>query len=253
MQHIYVIYMPQRELYIRNVFKNIGIDPIFFPAVNGANLPSLDYLYRHKYLGYKFLKKKLVNEGFPNMDLHTFEHDVKNTHYINTAIKGVLALQLSYILVFEHFLSRNVTGHCFIFEDDIIYQPPKLWKQRLSNIITRELPHDYDIVNLGRCFDNCTKNKYYSDNLVISTYPFCTHSCGYSIGIMKYIMNNVLPMNEPCDMSLRKLYNGPKFKGFSASPPIFFQNKEFVSLLGNPRVMPECSEEKKITNKKGRK
>lgn len=246
-QEVYVIYMPQREAYIKKVFKDIGIKAIFFPAVIASELPPLTELYSLGILGHDYLKRYLANEHFPDMDLDDFESDPKNTAYINSKLKGVLALQLSYLCIFEKFVNNPKTkpsDHCFIFEDDILYQHPKIWKNRLNNIL-KELPSDYDIINLGRCFDKCRKNIKYSKNLVSNTFPLCTHACGYSVPIAKHILSHALPMQEACDTLLRKLYlPGKMFKGFSASPAVFFQNKALVGLLGNISFMPECGDGK---------
>ena len=244
---IYVIYMPQREEYIKDVFKTLKLAPIYVPAVPAKELPSLKELLQNNILGDIYLRKYLENENYPNMDLNSFEADPKNTAYINSKLKGVLALQLSYMRVFEIFLQKAQPGdHCFIFEDDII---PAKWQKRMQQIF-KELPHDYDIINLGRCFDKCKKNIKYSENLVINTLPLCTHACGYSVAIARYIVSHALPMQEACDTLLRKLYNSPDFHGFSAKPALFFQNKKLAGLLGNTNYMPECGDDKKLIAKK---
>lgn len=234
---VYVIYMPQREEYIRKVFSNMGIKAQFVPAVNAKELPPLYQLHRDGVIGDKYLSKYLANENYPHMDLRAFEEDPKNSIYINSKLKGVLALQLSYMRIFELFLNTK-KSHCFIFEDDILQKNSTKTARRLQDIF-KELPESYDIINLGRCFDKCKQNRKYSKNLVVNTKPLCTHACGYSVNIAEYVLQNALPMQEACDTLLRRLYQK---SGFSASPALFFQNKALAGLLGNVAFMPECSD-----------
>jgi hypothetical protein len=229
--------LPQREEYIRNVFEIMRIKAQFIPAILRAELPPLQELLDNGIMGDIYLRKHLPNENYPNMDLRAFEANPKNTKYVNSKLKGVLALQLSYMQIFEQFLQTG-HSHCFIFEDDILLQTPRQRKHTIHRLqeIFKELPSDYNLLNLGRCLDDCKNNKNFSKNLVVNTTPVCTHACGYSVQMAKYVLQNALPLQVQCDILLKKQYIN---NGFSARPALFFQNHTIESSLMNYPT-PEC-------------
>ena len=47
-KYIYVIFMPNREKYIKEFFNRIKVNAIFIPAVNRDNLPPLSELLKDK-------------------------------------------------------------------------------------------------------------------------------------------------------------------------------------------------------------
>ena len=251
--HIYVIAMPERINYITKVMKILGIKAKIVPAVNRDDLQNVSVLYKKKFISTAFLKKTLKNEKFPIVTLTEIESNQSPVlhDYIKKKIKGVLALHLSYLKVFELFLDEtknNTTKHCLIFEDDILI-PKNIKKvmQRFSVIHNRELKDiDWDVINYGRCFDRCNENKKYSKNIVTQGYPMCTHCCGYSKRVIEHLIKIAFPMNCPVDHTLGKLFSQSKYKCFSITPRLFEQNKDLDSLLGNPIDMPECVVNKKI-------
>ena len=146
-----------------------------------------------------------------------------------------------------YFLEDTIKNNenCIIFEDDILY--PKninLINKRFKNIFEKELKNiNWDYINLGRCFDLCKINTKFSENLIIDTYPLCTHSCCLSKKVMEELILISLPLNEPGDhIILNNFYLNPKYKCFSIRPALFYQNKTFISTLGNSnKELPECS------------
>jgi hypothetical protein len=246
---VYVIYIPKREEYIRNVFKEMNIKAKFIPAVLIEDLPSLDELLKQKLISKFFLYKNLKNEGYP-CDLVKLEKstDKKLKDWLRS-LKGKLALQLSYLKIFNEFLDTK-DDNCIIFEDDILY--PKdlnLLNKRFNSIFKKELENiEWDYINLGRCYDICEINTQFSENLIIDSYPLCTHACCYSRKVSETLIATSIPLKYPGDhINLNFFYLNPKFKCFTAKPALFYQNHiTLSSTLGNSnKELPECGISKK--------
>ncbi len=250
---IYVIYIPSRETYIRKMIKDLGIKAKFIPAILIEDLPSFKELLKDNKLNNYFFHKHLKYEGWTkDTNLDDLEKAAKNNKtdsdkYLR-GLKGKLALQLSYLKIFDLFLDTKAE-HCLIFEDDITLKTNDFVKEkknlmlRIESIFKVELKNKkYDYINLGRCFDKCNINTPISKNLIVDSYPLCTHACVYSRKIAEELIKISLPLTMGGDHLIQtQFYLNPKFKCYTARPALFFQNKTFKSTLGNPnRELPEC-------------
>lgn len=246
-KYVYVIYIPAREEYIRNTLKKLNIKATFIPAILIEDLPSFKELLKLKLLNNYFFEKHLQYEGWSkDTDLDELDKQAKNNvsksdKYLR-GLKGKLALQLSYLKIFDLFL-KTKADHCLIFEDDIFVKNKNNLELRFKEIFKNELKDIYyDYVNLGRCFDLCDLNVKFSKNLIIESYPLCTHASVYGRKIIEELLRYSLPLTMGGDhINLQWFYLNPKYKCFTVVPSLFYQNKKFESTLGNPnKELPEC-------------
>ena len=202
---VYCIYMPRKEKYIREVMNKYKFKVQFWPAVKGVDLPSLSELLKKKVINKYYLKRKLSNEGFSKIPLDEIENNPANSNYIR-GIKGEIALQLSYLAIFNDFITNHKKAdHVIIFEDDIVFKLEDIGKRmnRFKYILNNELSNmDWDIVNFGRCNDICSINNKITNNLVSETHPFCTHAVGYSKRVAVETLINSVPMHDTGDWLL---------------------------------------------------
>ena len=245
--HIYVIYIPAREKYIRQVMKELKINATFVPAKLIEDLPSLNELLKKKLLSPYFFYKHFKYEGYP-IDLIKYEKLGEKNEEIRKFIRGLkgkLALHLSYLHIFEMFL-KTKGQNCFIFEDDVLI-PNKNYLSRMKNIMSKEIPNnEWDYINFGRCFDMCEINTPISENLIIDSYPLCTHSCAYNRRICEELILFSIPLRQAGDHIIKEFfYLNPKYKCYTVVPAMFFQNKSFESTLGNSNnELEECGKSK---------
>jgi hypothetical protein len=252
-KNIYVIYIPSRENYIRNIIKELDIKVNFIPAILIEDLGTLDELLKKKLLSPYFFYKHLKHER-PKLpiDLIKFENNINNADFIR-GLKGKLALQLSYLKIFDLFLETS-EKHCLIFEDDILL-PKADYLERINNIFIELNNINWDYINFGRCFDMCEINTKFSENLIIDSYPLCTHACGYSRRICEELIVSSIPLRQAGDHIIHDFYYlNPKYKCYTVRPAIFFQNKTFKSTLGNSnKELPECGNDEGKKKKKLKK
>jgi hypothetical protein len=255
-KEIYVIYMPNREKYIRDFFKEIDTKVTFVPAISRDNLPKLSILLKKNIINKYFLLTGLQKSkiyGYPSpLSIEKIEN---NNKYISIVkgLKGTLALQLSYMKCFEMFL-KTKADKCLIFEDDLILpggkdkeEAIKKLYNRFESIFGKELENvNWDIVNLGRCQDICSINIKFSENLVIETHPFCTQSVAYSRKVAEETLLNSLPLSNSGDWLMAWFYyNNPLYKCFSVKGILFDQNPDLGTMLGHYESLPECQGDKK--------
>ena len=249
-KYIYVIYMPNREKYIKHFFNNLNIKVKYIPAVNRDYMPSLSNLLHNKIINKFFLFKRLNYEVFPKVSIEEFEksNDPKIIAKLR-GIKGAIGLQLTYLKIFEEFtkLPPNIATKCIIFEDDLIlpkYLHKNILFSRFDHIFTHELNNvNWDIINFGRCNDLCKLNNQFSKNLVNDTNPWCTHAVAYSRKIAEETLLNSIPLSHTGDWLMAWFYYAnPVYKCFSVKNRFFDQNPTLGTMLDHPDQWPECKD-----------
>jgi|SaaInlStandDraft_7_1057024.scaffolds.fasta_scaffold03583_2 GR25 family glycosyltransferase involved in LPS biosynthesis len=215
---IYVITLPQRKEYIENIMKNINLNPIYFSA---KLKNELDY-------------NKLINDNIVKRQF------VKKKNY------GRIACHYSHISVLQNFLDSNAET-CLIFEDDIrpIENVTHLNDTFKNNI--SELPDDWDILYLGRCWDNCKKQTKISLNIYKLYTPKCRHAYAVTKKGAEIILKYSIPQYIAGDKIYAELIKNNKLQAYGFSPQLFLQNRENLgSTLGNINVLKECSSSSKL-------
>lgn len=209
---IYVITLPKRKEYIKNVMNSLSIKPIYFKAID---------------------KDKLNFTELSN----------KNIIKKNYRVRGAIACQQSHLSVLKKFL-KSSSKTCLILEDDLKKSDLNLdeFNSSVDNLM-KDLPKTFDILYLGRCFDNCKIQKKISNNLVQNFHPKCTHAYGVTRKAAEIIIKNLeYNMSMPIDWNYATLIKEKKMKSYASYPAIFHQNrKELGSTIGSNSSLPECS------------
>lgn len=209
----YVITLPKRKEYIKNTFNQMNIIYTPFNAILGKDLN----------------KNKLISDGI-----------LKNS-YLN---ENIIACSLSHLEVIRKFYNSSFNDYdtCIIFEDDIVLNKNHL-KQMIK--IMNNIPKDWDLINLGRCWDTCTKDIQINNYIVKSTDPLCTQSYGITRKCAKIIIDNFYPIRVPVDTFYVQLQTDNKIKIYSSIDRVYEQIKSNGinnSTLGNYDSANQCKE-----------
>lgn len=232
----YVITLPQRKKYIQNIMDLMNIKPIYVDAYLASNLPSFKTM----------IDQNVINKHFM---IHYYKNDYINVlnnenNYKNImGIKGKIALHITLVNILKHFLKTN-EQRCMVFEDDIeVPSDINVMFKRLSEIIDGELNFDWNIINMGRCYDKCGQNIKISNNIVSNTSAFCNHAMIYDRRAAELIVNNSFPMYDAGDtMLIHNVRNNPDIKMIAVAPAIFYQNRDNLgTTLNNFGRLSECS------------
>lgn len=227
---IFVICIPSRKKYIQNVMEYMGLTPIYVDAILASSLPSLQIL----------MENNVINENFITRFLGSEKKIDENDKYV-LGIKGKIALHLTLIHTMKLFLETD-ENKCIVFEDDVL-KPQDLNElfTRFKNIFENEIKNDYNMINMGRCYDRCSQNIKYSENLITNTRAMCTHAMIYDRKIANLIINS-LPLYGGGDFVVAEAVASDKnLVYYSVTPPLFYQNNnEMGSTLNNSSSMREC-------------
>ena len=244
-EKIYLIAIPQRRERSLGVMSEMGIAPTVVEAIWRDDLPPLPALLADRVVTPRFFlnlfPRELVGvESIVGTIDETFLAD--RPDQLNS-IRGKIALHLTRLRLCKEFLKTDEQS-MIIFEDDLA--PPTdldAHQRRFATIFEEELPPDWDVVNLGRCFDCCAANTPFSEHLVTDTYPFCAHALALSRRAAERILARTTPMYHSGDAMFRDvLYQDPAIRAFSAIEALFHQDRGAVgSTLGNnQQLLPEC-------------
>lgn len=226
---VVVITLPDRKDKMKTIMNQLNIKPFFFDAV----------------LKDKLTDERLLNEGF-----------IKHGCDLN---KGRIACHYSHIEVLKRFLKSN-NKTCFIFEDDLtVPDDLNLLKERFKHI-HNQLKHNsdlnnWDIINVGRCWDNCKTQTYILNKngnmpgIVKSDMPKCRHAYAVSRKGANNIIKYSLPLyNIPGDRTIALQGQKNNINIFSITPPLFYQNREEfgTNLDNNAKHLSECSKHSEL-------
>ena len=207
----YVITLPNRKNYIERIMPGFGLNPAIFPAT---------------------LKKSLRRDS------------LVKSNFLNPESKlnmGQIACHYSHIRVLKTFLKTS-EPMALIFEDDI--EPAKKNKDyynlQIKNILAH-VPHNFDLIYLGRCYDRCQNDQNISPGLVRCFWPLCRHSYIVSRRGALSIINLTLPLKIQGDNTIANLIKRKRLIAYAAKPALFHQNrKQLGSNLNNNDTLREC-------------
>ena len=196
---VHAIVLPQRKEYVKNTFRKMGITYKEFDCVLGSTLD----------------KTELINKRIL---------DSSSRLRINE-----IACALSHLSVIKKFYetSYKSTDTCIIFEDDISYDPDHFNKLKKC---MDDIPKDWEFINFGRCWDNCSSQKKINEYIVASENSLCAHSYAITRTCAKKILDSCFPINEALDV-----YYIDTCKIYSSNPRIYSQlkNSNYDMKLGN--------------------
>jgi GR25 family glycosyltransferase involved in LPS biosynthesis len=202
----YVLYIPKREKYIKNVMNKIGIDAKYILG------PPKDKVNREKLFKEGMLSKKYY-------DMNKKEE------------KGEVAVFLGHVSILKEFLKSN-NKYALIFEDDIFLpkkqEEQKVMGKKISNLI-KNIPEEADMVYFGYCFEDCKKAKPYKGNPKLFNHavvPVCLHSYLVSRKGARKLLDLVIPLTEGIDVAILHLIRQNKINAFTV-------NKDYLQVLQN--------------------
>ena len=207
---IYVITLPNRQEYIQDVMEQMSIEYIFHPATLKDNIHE----------------GELINNGFLSQD-----------HQLNL---GQIACHVSHIKVLNKFL-MSPFKNCLIFEDDISISNDIKFKQDDLYKILNSIPSDYDLIYLGRCWDNCLKSTQINQSVIKCYAPQCRHAYGVSRMGARKIISLTRGLKFAGDLTISNHVKSGKLIAYAPIKSIFFQNrKQLGSNLNNYNVQKVC-------------
>jgi len=210
---VYIIALPERKESALENLQKLEIIPNVYNAFLKKNID----------------RKELVEQGF-------LESSSKLTD-------AKLACHYSHTEVLKKFLRSNHKT-CLIFEDDINcpFSKQEL-RTELSNLMNNSKQVDYDIINLGRCYDNCNTVPSKIGNLVKVLYPRCMHSYIVNRKGAEKIINLFVPCGDlPGDEVLAKANKLGLLNYYGSDKNLFIQNRsEYGSTIGNGGPLPMCT------------
>nr|QFG74588.1 MAG: hypothetical protein [Megaviridae environmental sample] len=214
---VYVLYIPKREIYIKNIINKLFLNPKYIRGVNKNELN----------------KEKLIKNGI--ISKYWDESQKFNL--------GRTACHIGHISILERFLSTD-KKYALIYEDDI--------KVNLSNIntlkykikiILKNIPSDADIVYLSFCWEECDKMERVNSIFYKSYKPLCRHHYLVSQNGARIILNNTKLLKAPGDNTISNLILNKKLVSYNVNPHFYAirQNREKLgSNLDNNSIYKIC-------------
>ena len=205
---VYVISLPKRREYMNNLMNKNNIKFKLIDALTPDNTPK-DYLYNNNY--------------------------ISNICSLNN---GRIYCHMSHIKVMNDIINNNYKN-AFIFEDDIDNDNFNINNFNNLSKILKNIPKDYDIFYLGKCWDIKNKNVKVNDYVYKPFKPLCRHAYGVTNRCAKKIVKYTLPMTIfPGDQMYVQLIKNKIINAYSSYEQIFTQNrKKFGSNLGNDQIL----------------
>lgn len=206
-----IITIPSRREHVRDFCDSFKIKPTIFDAVLKSDL-SYNNVYRLK--------------------------------------SGEIACALSQENVLKKFVNSNHSSLLMLEDDNMpfdknVYKSSKITLEHLKEYINNcviNLPTDWDVLYLGRCWDNCSKHIKINEYLVKTHRTLCHHAIAFSKRGAEKILSTIRhPMSMPIDHIVAGLTKSGEIDSYASIVPIFYQNRdEMVSTVGNFDNLPVC-------------
>ena len=175
--------------------------------------------------------------------------DISYNNVYNLKI-GEIACALSQEAVLNNFIKSNLKSMLLLEDDNIpftnsFYSDVGLKLDYIKDYITeavKSLPNDWDVLYLGRCWDDCTNNIPINNYIVKTRRTLCHHAIAFSRKGASIILENIShPLNVPIDHIVANLTLYGKINTYATILPIFYQNRdELNSTIGNYDHLPIC-------------
>ena len=227
----YVLYIPKRLDYIKNIMHNLNIQPEYVKGVDKSTLNLKDLLYDN------IIRKNWYNYSF-NGKIN------KMKKVVNV---GRVACHLGHLEIMRRFLNTS-NKYALIFEDDlrISNNEYKEVSKKINNIL-QIIPEDTEILYLSFCWEICKNAIKYNNYLFKSLRPLCRHMYLISRSGAKKIIQNTLPMNNSGDKMIGHMIASKQLKSYSVYNNYLYvkQNRQktgsFKTNLGNDFEHVLCS------------
>jgi mannosyltransferase OCH1-like enzyme len=184
---------------------------------------------------------------------------IDNIKYVNNYNKLTayeIACTLSHLKTIN-LIDNNNNDYALILEDDCSLDLITFWKDNLLNLINKNIPKDWEIVQLFsfNCYD-LSNNIYYTKHVIGNE---CTSTLAYIINKLaikkimnyiypdftlgKYINNNLFPKIGAADNFIYDLVNT-----YNINIPLFYPNIILDSTIHTEHLLYQTSQTNKILN-----
>ena len=223
---IYIITLPKRMNYVKNMIKKYKLQEI-------CNVKIVDAV----------LKKDInLNDSFTKKIVSIDKLNNRLKKSVNQSILGQLGCYMSHLKVFDIFMNKDRNDNLLVLEDDFIFEKGVdvySFKRIINKLINENLK--YDIINIGPCWRNCKKDNIQNiNNYLTKDFGKCTHS----LLTNKRGINNILKYMYPIDMALDDKYDyltSNRFIiGYSLINRLFDQNSKLESNIQSRTLTPKC-------------
>ena len=234
---VYCICIPNRKEHMKRFFKNFKTKFKFINPILKKDL-------------LKYSVKDLIDQN-----IITPNYAYNDTIWLKFSY-GAYACALSHFKAIETFL-KSKKKKCLIFEDDIYITNEKntiRLNNYLKDIMTNQIPKDWEYINFGRCYDrNCNGIKV-NRNVIKKSLPLCTHSYALKKDYAKLLIKKKFPLDVPFDHMTKNIYFINKKNNehsYVITPSIFLQDRfKFKSEIETSKniinIYPKCN----VLNKK---
>ncbi len=175
---IYIINLdrkPERYIYVKKQLEKLGL-------TNYQKWPATD--------GFTISPDKMINDGV--------------THNLTVKGKGLAGCAVSHINIWKHIAENNYIsednpdGWTLILEDDAHFHPQFI---SLFHKYWEHIPKDAKIIFSGYCTQCGGSQKRITEKNVM-----CTHGYMVTSQSAKYLLDNLLPINEPIDIVISNYF-----------------------------------------------
>lgn len=164
---------------------------------------------------------------------------------------GEIACAMSQEAVLKKFVESGKSS-MILFEDDNTPYSRKFYKSfglSLENIkeyiknAYNALPSDWDVLYLGRCWDNCGRNIKINEYLYKTHRTLCHHAIAFSRqGAIRVLESISHPLQRPIDHVVARLTTQGEIDSYATVIPMFYQNRDNMeSTVGNFDKLPICA------------
>ena len=215
---IYVLYIPKREVYIKNIIDRIFLNPTYFKGFNKNELNE-DELIKDEFISREWTLNPKFNFGR-------------------------VACHMGHMAILKDFLSKNTHKYALIFEDDIYIDLSNLnyYREKIINILNN-IPEDAQAVYLSFCWERCNKTTKIDEIFSYSYKPLCRHMYLVSREGARIILKETKNLNKPGDNTIANLILEKKLLSYNVNPEYFHleQNRQKLgSNLGNDKLYNIC-------------
>lgn len=223
---IYVLYIPKREVYIRNAIDRLFINPIYFKGYNKNELNEEE-----------LIKNDFISKEWTENPKFNF---------------GRVACHMGHMEILKTFLTTT-TKYALIFEDDIYIDLANVnyYRNKIKTILDN-IPEDAQTVYLSFCWEYCDNTVKYNEIFSHSFRPLCRHMYLVSREGAKLILDNAKRLVKPGDNTIGELIQNKIIKSYNVNPDFFIleQNRQNLgSHLGNDKLYSICKKSKKKSKK----
>lgn len=177
----------------------------------------------------------------------------KNISYKNLyGLKiGEIACALSQEAVLRKFIKTEKESMIMFEDDNMTFSMDPTKNSNLSLCDIKKyiknaydmLPMDWDVLYLGRCWDNCSKHIKINKYLYKTHRTLCHHAIAFSRqGAIRVVEAIDHPMQRPIDHVVANLSMQGEIDSYATVIPIFYQNRDVMkSTVGNFDNLPICA------------